>query len=136
VTANQKAATPATLHLFLGIGLVTLSLTFFVLRYLGFQVMPHDGITRAVAYVLSGLSVVLAALALVIFKPRGVLVYARSGGQNHDGLVFPGRRRNDSGRWILPHRRAGLCDRHGRGNRRLLVVRTERLREGMKDLGR
>ena len=70
MTESQNAATPVTLHLFLGIGLVTLSLAFFVLRYLGFQLMPHDTITPAVAYVLSGLSVVLATLALVIFKPR------------------------------------------------------------------
>ena len=80
MTESQNAATPVTLHLFLGIGLVTVSLAFFVLRYLGFQLM-HDTVPPTVAYVLSGLSVVLAALALVIFKPR---VPDRSPGQSVD----------------------------------------------------
>ncbi len=80
MTESQNAATPVTLHLFLGIGLVTVSLAFFVLRYLGFQLM-HDTVPPIVAYVLSGLSVVLTALALVIFKPR---VPDRSPGQSVD----------------------------------------------------
>ena len=80
MTDNPNAPTPVILHLFLGIGLVTLSLAFFVLRYVGFQLMG-DTVAPTVAYVLSGLSVVLAAITLVIFKPR---VPDRSPGQSVD----------------------------------------------------
>jgi hypothetical protein len=43
--------------------------------------MPHDAVTPILAYFFSGLSVVFAALALVIFKPR---VPDRSPGQSVD----------------------------------------------------
>ena len=71
MTDRPTAATPVTLHLFLGIGLVGLTLAFVVLRYLGIPEMPRPGrITLVVAYALSGLALVLAAVALVVLKPR------------------------------------------------------------------
>ncbi len=72
MTERATAATPVTLHLFLGIGLVGVTLAFVVLRYLGIPQMPRhdDGITPMVAYALSALALVLAAVALVVLKPR------------------------------------------------------------------
>ena len=71
MTDRPTAATPVTLHLFLGIGLVGLTMAFVVLRYLGIPEMPRPGrITPVVAYALSGLALVLAAVALVVLKPR------------------------------------------------------------------
>lgn len=68
------ASTPATLpvlHRFLGIGLVSLAASCLVLRYLGIASMPrHDSVTPVIAYTLSAFGVVLAAVALVVFKPR------------------------------------------------------------------
>ena len=77
------ATTPATLpllHRFLGIGLVLVAASLLVLRYLGIAPMlPHDSVTRVIAYTLSGCGVVLAAVALFVFKPR---VPDRSPGQS------------------------------------------------------
>jgi hypothetical protein len=66
--------TPATLpvlHRVLGIGLTAIAVVFLILRYLDIPPMlPHDSVTQVIGYTLSGLGVVLAAVALFVFKPR------------------------------------------------------------------
>ena len=68
--ATTPASTPV-LHRFLGIGLVLVAAAFLVLRYLGIApLLPIDRFTIEIAYGSSGLAVVLAAVALFVFKPR------------------------------------------------------------------
>lgn len=71
---HMPAATPATgpmLHRFLGIGLMSLAAALLLLKYFGIaQGLRADSVTRLIAYALSGIAVVLAAVALVVFKPR------------------------------------------------------------------
>jgi hypothetical protein len=71
LTDRPTTPTPVTLHLFLGIGLMAVTVALFVLRYLGIPQVPrHEGITPMVAYGFSALALVLAAVALVVIKPR------------------------------------------------------------------
>jgi hypothetical protein len=50
---------------------MAVTLALFVLRYLGIPHVPrHEGITPLVAYGFSALALVLAAVALVVIKPR------------------------------------------------------------------
>jgi hypothetical protein len=71
---RMPAATPATvpmLHRFLGIGLLTVAAALLLLKYFGIAPgLRADSVTRLIAYSLSGIAVVLAAVALVVFKPR------------------------------------------------------------------
>lgn len=57
--------------MFLGIGLILLATVSGVLTYIGIvPLSPPDGATPVIAYTLSGFGVVLAAVALVVLKPR------------------------------------------------------------------
>lgn len=77
---DRPTATTPLLHRFLGIGLVTVSASLTVVKYLGLApTLRHDDVTSVIAYAFSGLAVVLAAVALVVFKPR---VPERSPGQS------------------------------------------------------
>jgi hypothetical protein len=59
------------LHRFLGIGLITVAATLFLLRYLDIASgLGATRVTLVLAYALSGVAVALAAVALVVFKPR------------------------------------------------------------------
>src|SRR5688572_28089632 len=63
-------ATAPLLHRCLGIGLVMMAAVMSFLRYRGLApALPPDSI-RLIAYALSGFSVVLVAVALVVIKPR------------------------------------------------------------------
>ena len=66
-------AAPATaplLHQSLGIGLVMMAAVMSFLRYRGLApTLPPDSLT-SIAYALSGFSVVLVAVALLVIKPR------------------------------------------------------------------
>jgi hypothetical protein len=78
--AGDPQATTPLLHRFLGIGLVILAALFFALRTLGLAPeLGHDSVTRVMAYTLSGCGAGLAAVALLVFKPR---VPDRSSGQS------------------------------------------------------
>jgi hypothetical protein len=67
------ATTPATLpvlHRILGIGLMTTTVVFLALRYLDIPpTLPHDRVMPVIGYTLSGLGVVIAAVALFVLKP-------------------------------------------------------------------
>src|SRR5687767_334039 len=64
------AATAQPLHRSLGIGLVMMAAVMSFLRYRGLApALPPDNI-RLIAYALSGFSVVLVAVAVVVIKPR------------------------------------------------------------------
>jgi hypothetical protein len=54
----------------LGIGLVGLAAACFLLRYLGIAPLGHDGVTSMIAYTPSAIGIVLAMVALFVFKPR------------------------------------------------------------------
>jgi hypothetical protein len=67
------AANPVVplLHRLLGIALVSLAAAILVLEYLGIApILRRDSVTPVIAYALSGAGVVLAAVALLILKPR------------------------------------------------------------------
>jgi hypothetical protein len=68
------ATTPATLpvlHRLLGIGLMTIAVVFLIFRYLDIPpTLQHDSVTQVIGYTLSGLGVLIAAVALFVFKPR------------------------------------------------------------------
>jgi hypothetical protein len=69
-TSSTQATIPL-LHRFLGIGLVIVAASLLVIKYLGLVPTLRDGtVTLVIAYALSGIAVVLAAVALVVFKPR------------------------------------------------------------------
>jgi hypothetical protein len=67
-------ATPATLpmlHRFFGIGLLAVAAALLLLKYFGIASgLPADSATRLIAYSFSAVAVVLAAAALLAFKPR------------------------------------------------------------------
>jgi hypothetical protein len=66
-----SAATAPLLHRFLGIGLVMLAAVFAMLGYLGIApLLPRNGVSPVIAYALSGIGVVLGAIALLFLKPR------------------------------------------------------------------
>jgi hypothetical protein len=71
---HMPAATPATvpmLHRFLGIGLMTLAAALLLLKYFGIAPgLRADSVTKLIAYSLSAVAVVLAVVALVVFKRR------------------------------------------------------------------
>jgi len=70
-SGQPRPATLPLLHRFPGIGLMMLAAAFFLLKYLGiFPGLGDSSVTLFMAYVLSGIGVVLAAVALVVFKPR------------------------------------------------------------------
>ena len=76
---TAQASVPL-LHRFLGIGLVILATVFVGLYVFGrTPLLPPDEVTRVIAYVLSGVSVVLLGVAFLILKPR---VPARRAGQS------------------------------------------------------
>jgi hypothetical protein len=59
------------IHRFLGIGLTVAAAAFFGLRYRGFAPLSAtDSATPVIAYTLSGVAVVLVAVALFVLKPR------------------------------------------------------------------
>lgn len=68
------AATQATLpllHRFLGIGLTALAAAACVFKYLGaVPLLGHGSVTPVVSYALSGIAAVIAAVALLVMKPR------------------------------------------------------------------
>jgi hypothetical protein len=80
VTAVPRAPV-LLLHRFLGIGLAAIAAGAVVLRYFGFKSLPDDNAAQVVAYTLSGVAIVLAALAFLVFKPR---VPDRAPGQSFD----------------------------------------------------
>ena len=71
---RMPAATSATvplLHRFLGFGLMIVAAALFLLEYLDIGPGLRDSsVTLVVAYALSGIAVVLGAVALFVFKPR------------------------------------------------------------------
>jgi hypothetical protein len=69
-TSTAQGTIPL-LHRFLGIGLVMVAASLLVIKYLGLvPTLPDGSVTLIIAYALSGVAVVLAAVALVVFKPR------------------------------------------------------------------
>jgi LPXTG-motif cell wall-anchored protein len=65
------SATVPLLHRFLGIGLVMVAAVFVTLGYLGIApLLPRTGVSPVIAYALSGIGVVLGAIALLLLKPR------------------------------------------------------------------
>ncbi len=69
--ATTTYATLPLLHRFLGIGLVMLATTFFILKYFEIALMLVDGrVTQLIAYAMSGAALVLAFVAYVVLKPR------------------------------------------------------------------
>jgi hypothetical protein len=140
------ATPPATLpvlHRLLGIGLMTIAVVFLILRYLDIPpTLQHDSVTQVIGYTLSGLGVVIAAVALFVFKPR---VPDRSPGESVEQywsrpeigpkammvwIILDGR--SDGRRRVSLYRRAGGCNRRRCGDRRVLVVRSERVRKSVK----
>ena len=68
--ATTAAAVPL-LHRLLGIGLVMVATVFVTLTYLGIApLLPREGVSVVIAYALSGVGVVLGAIALLFLKPR------------------------------------------------------------------
>jgi len=75
-------ASPALLHRFLGIGLVVLAAVFFGLRSRGIpEVRPPGQVTSTLAYAMSGIGVLMAAVALLVLRRR---VPASRHGQSED----------------------------------------------------
>jgi hypothetical protein len=69
--ATSPPATVPLLHQFLGIGLAMVAAASLVLMYLGIvPMMDHDSAAPATAYALSAIALVLAAVAIFVFKPR------------------------------------------------------------------
>lgn len=59
------------LHRFLGIGLVMVATVFVTLNYVGVApLLPREGASAAIAYAMSGISVVMGMVALLFLKPR------------------------------------------------------------------
>jgi hypothetical protein len=59
------------LHRFLGIGLVMVATVFVILGYVGIApLLSRDGVSAVIAYAMSGVGVVLGAVALLFLKPR------------------------------------------------------------------
>lgn len=78
--ANQ--ATPALLHRFLGIGLVTVMAVFFGLRARGIpEALVSAEASAAVAYIMCGLAALMAAVAMLVMRRR---VPPRRLGQSED----------------------------------------------------
>ena len=62
--------TVSLLHRFLGIGLVAVATVLLTLRYLGIApLLPPDSASTVMAYAISGMSVVMAMVALLFLKP-------------------------------------------------------------------
>jgi hypothetical protein len=68
----ERTATPATLHLFLGIGLVVLAAAFLTMNLLGVApTLKADADTaRTIAYVLAGVPMAMVAVAQLVLRPR------------------------------------------------------------------
>jgi hypothetical protein len=80
-TIMATQASPALLHRFLGIGLLTLGAVFFGLRSGGVELLPPGPFSSTLAYILAGFSLVVAAVALLVLRRR---VPARRPGQSED----------------------------------------------------
>jgi hypothetical protein len=68
----DRTATPALLHLFLGIGLMILAVLFTVLNYAGVGPLlkADPDATKVMAYVFAGLSMAMTMVAFVVLRPR------------------------------------------------------------------
>ena len=70
MTGSQQA-TPRQLHLFLGIGSTLLAAVFIGMTAVGrAPLIPGDDSIAAIGYGLCGIAVVMAAVALVVLKPK------------------------------------------------------------------
>ena len=70
--SNPQPATVPMLHRFLGIGITLLAVVFIVMTALGFAPLlaTDDETTPMFGYGLSGIAIVLAVVALLVYKPR------------------------------------------------------------------